>query len=553
MALVLVLIGIVSTGWGLAGNGGVAAVVMGMLSLVMGLGFLIFAYTARRSTASEGQSGGIESQITNIEKELKVASGSLGLISLDSDRLRSVEEEVESENQRWNDLKNIEKTHEDAVRASTQRKENLERISAALSKSEDRQAEAERDWKEWLTERGLMDSMSAESVLELFSTVDTARGRISRWKDSKKGVSDTQRDIDARKGGVVSLANQHGVEVDFEDPSTLIPAINELSHLLELAQGEANARRMDEATLVELKNRLEQETRSLKNAQDELDSLLKLGDTSDTEEFRRISASQEEFHRTQNELKEYRTRVERPFIVETDPAALRAEIGDRNKSALEESVQEKERRLQDIELNRDELKEESILSGTELSDLGSSEQVSQLLADREYLLEELRELGNEWSRYFLALRMLKDARSYNERERQPKVIQTASEFFKNITGSRYTHLLIPTGESKVLAVAADEGIKTAEQLSRGTREQMYLSLKMGAIQENSDQRLPVVVDDALVNSDPGRAAAAAEGIAKLSASNQVLIFTCHPALVGQFQKACPDAEVQKLGAPGSAA
>ncbi len=103
-----------------------------------------------------------------------------------------------------------------------------------------------------------------------------------------------------------------------------------------------------------------------------------------------------------------------------------------------------------------------------------------------------------------------------------------------------------------MAVAADEEMKSAEQLSRGTREQMYLSLKMGAIQENSDQRLPVVVDDALVNSDPGRAAAAAEGIAKLAAVNQVLVFTCHPALVAQFQKACPDAEVQKLGEPISA-
>ena len=83
---------------------------------------------------------------------------------------------------------------------------------------------------------------------------------------------------------------------------------------------------------------------------------------------------------------------------------------------------------------------------------------------------------------------------------------------------------------------------------------MYLSLKMGAIQENSQQNapLPVIVDDALVNSDPGRARAAAEGIAKLGATNQVLVFTCHPGLVGQFQKACPEAEVQKLGAAGAA-
>ena len=551
MALALALIGIASIGWGLAENGGLAAVVMGVLSLVIGFGLLIVAYTARRSSAAEGRSDGIESQITDIEKELKTASEFLGLTSSDPDRMRSVEEEIESENRKWDNLKNLEKTHEDAARASTQRKESLERISAALSESEDRQAEAERNWKEWLTERGLVGTMSGESVLELFSKVGTARSIVLGCNELQNRVSAIQQDIDEVRGLVVPLAQKHGVGVDSEAPSTLIPAIDALSQLMESAQGEANARKLDEAALMESKNRLEQETRSLKNAQDELDSLLKFGDTTDAEEFRRIAASQEEFQRIQGELEVYKTAVKKAFLVETDPDALRAEIGEQTKSALEENVQAKELRLQDIEVNRDDLREESTLSEKQLSELGGSDQVSQLLAEREYLLEELRELGNEWSKYSLALHMLATARSHNERERQPKRIQTASEFFKDITRSRYTGLRIPAGESKVLAVTSDSEIKSADQLSRGTREQMYLSLKMGAIHENSDQILPVIVDDALVNSDPGRAGAAAEGIAKLGSTNQVLVFTCHPALVSQFQKACPEAEVQKLDAPGN--
>ena len=548
MTLVLVLIGIGSAGWGLAGNGGVSAVVTGVLSLIIGLGFLIFAYTARKSAAPEGQPGGIEYQITKIEEELEGTAESLGLSSLDPTQLRMVEEEIETENRRWIDLKNFDRNHEDAVRASAQRKENFERTSAALSESEDCRTEAEGNWKKWLTERGLMDTMSGESVLELFSKVDTARIRVSSLKELQSRASAIQYDIDEIRGLVAPLAAQHEVEFDSEGPSTLIPAINELSHLLESAQGEAKARELDETTLVESKNRLEHETRSLTNAQDELDSLLKLGDTTDAEEFRRIAASQEDFQRCRDELEVYRTAIKRAFIVETDADALRTEIGGRTNSALEESVQETQRRLEDVELKRDELREESTLSENERSGLGSSEQVSELLADQEFLLEELRALGNEWSKYSLALWMLQTARSHHERERQPNIIQTASEFFKNITRSRYTGLRIPAGESKVLAVTAEGEVKQADQLSRGTREQMYLALKMGAIQENSQQNapLPVIVDDALVNSDPGRARAAAEGIAKLGDTNQVLVFTCHPTLVQQFQEARPDAQVHKL-------
>jgi len=253
MTLVLVLIGLGSAGWGLAGNGGISAVVTGVLSLIMGLGFLIFAYTARRSAASEGQPGGIEYQITKIEEELKGTSESLGLSSLDPARLRTVEEEIETENGRWNDLKNLEKTHQDAARASAQRKEDLERTSAALSESEDLRTEAEGGWKKWLTERGLTDTMSGESVLELFSKVETARIRVTSLRELQNRVSAIQDDIDEIRDLVAPLAQQHGVEFDSEGPSTLIPAINELSYLLESAQGEAKARELDETTLVEYK------------------------------------------------------------------------------------------------------------------------------------------------------------------------------------------------------------------------------------------------------------------------------------------------------------
>jgi uncharacterized protein YhaN len=56
----------------------------------------------------------------------------------------------------------------------------------------------------------------------------------------------------------------------------------------------------------------------------------------------------------------------------------------------------------------------------------------------------------------------------------------------------------------------------------------------------------VIVDDALVNSDPRRARAAAEGFARLVDTNQVLVFTCHPEISQLFREACPDAEVYKL-------
>lgn len=146
--------------------------------------------------------------------------------------------------------------------------------------------------------------------------------------------------------------------------------------------------------------------------------------------------------------------------------------------------------------------------------------------------------------------MLRLAREQYERERQPKVVQEAERFFSKVTGGRYTGLRAPVGESTINVISTTGEEKKPAQLSRGTREQLYLALRFGFVREYSQQvvALPVIVDDALVNFDPRRAQAAAEAFTELAETNQVLVFTCHPTFVDLFQKACPDAAIISLDA-----
>ena len=74
-------------------------------------------------------------------------------------------------------------------------------------------------------------------------------------------------------------------------------------------------------------------------------------------------------------------------------------------------------------------------------------------------------------------------------------------------------------------------------MSRGTREQLYLALRFGLILEFGEhaERLPVVVDEALINFDPERARYAAEAFARLAETHQVLVFTCHHFIVDLFE------------------
>jgi uncharacterized protein YhaN len=85
-------------------------------------------------------------------------------------------------------------------------------------------------------------------------------------------------------------------------------------------------------------------------------------------------------------------------------------------------------------------------------------------------------------------------------------------------------------------------------LSRGTREQLYLSLRFGLIREFGErtERLPVVVDEVLVNFDPKRAGRAARAFAELANTNQVLVFTCQPETVALFTDVASETQVIQI-------
>jgi uncharacterized protein YhaN len=91
-------------------------------------------------------------------------------------------------------------------------------------------------------------------------------------------------------------------------------------------------------------------------------------------------------------------------------------------------------------------------------------------------------------------------------------------------------------------------------LSRGTREQLYLALRFGLIDQFAERggTLPVAVDEVLVNFDPARAREAARGFARLAQRHQVIAFTCHPWVVELMQAAEPNARIWHLGSDGAA-
>ena len=148
---------------------------------------------------------------------------------------------------------------------------------------------------------------------------------------------------------------------------------------------------------------------------------------------------------------------------------------------------------------------------------------------------------------WLGMKLIDDTVEDFRRDHQPEQLRIASGYFARMTGGRYVRLQPSLdGGSKdgsFEGVSAAGVARAVSTMSRGTKEQLYLSLRFALMDEfgSRQESLPVVMDDVLVNFDPERAEAACQAIRDLSERHQVMFLTCHPQTVAYFADMSPGA------------
>jgi uncharacterized protein YhaN len=197
---------------------------------------------------------------------------------------------------------------------------------------------------------------------------------------------------------------------------------------------------------------------------------------------------------------------------------------------LIEAIDELNNRLKDHARKIGELKNE-IRRVEEKSDMAG------VMTGIETGKERLRKAAGEWITGRIALELLTGVKAEYEREKQPAVISNAARYFSSVTGGRYKRLHVSLGDKDVQVYDETGTFKTTGQLSRGAKEQLLVSLRLGFIDEyeKNAEPLPVIIDEILVNFDPGRAKRMAEVLSGFSKNRQLLLFSCHPETPGLFR------------------
>jgi uncharacterized protein YhaN len=204
--------------------------------------------------------------------------------------------------------------------------------------------------------------------------------------------------------------------------------------------------------------------------------------------------------------------------------------------------------LSDLEQRLVQVRHESGRVEERITMMEKSEERSRALSRQETILARIDEAAEQWAVITLCRALLDETRKVYETERQPEVLRQASSFFGVMTEHRYVRVIAPLDGGEIQVERIDGTRLAPQQLSRGTAEQLYLSMRLALVREyaNHVDPLPVVFDDIFVNFDPDRSRTSLKALEKLCATHQVLLFTCHPHLVKQVEETIPEAKVFSL-------
>jgi hypothetical protein len=184
------------------------------------------------------------------------------------------------------------------------------------------------------------------------------------------------------------------------------------------------------------------------------------------------------------------------------------------------------------------------------------QQIKQLADDRRPAEKRLELAGlvrriegqiERWRALAVTGSLLSRVQSSYERTHQPAALREATEYLSRMTGGKYIRVWTPLGEPELRVDEADGKSLSVEVLSAGTREQLFLALRLALVKLYAERgiRLPLVLDDVLVNFDDLRAQAAAEVLQEFTKQgHQVLVFTCHEHIARIFKRL--DADVREL-------
>jgi len=108
----------------------------------------------------------------------------------------------------------------------------------------------------------------------------------------------------------------------------------------------------------------------------------------------------------------------------------------------------------------------------------------------------------------------------------PKLTEQLSTNISEITNGKYKKVKFNDEQGMIVEIENGNYI-SAEKLSSGTIDQLYLSLRLAVIDAMAEEKIPIIIDEAFSHFDDNRLKNILKYINEKFGDRQLILFTCN--------------------------
>ncbi len=409
------------------------------------------------------------------------------------------------------------------------KKHSVEEAEKTLSDSKKEYIQTLKIWQNWLKDNRFSLEFDRNGIFNLIDSIRKVKELIREKENTEKELEHISERVCIfidRVNNILKLCNLEGASLD-----NISQSIHRLDDTLIKQKIFKDKTEHLEEKINELKTREKTIHDNICDIENNIKGLITEGGVKSSEEFRKqadIVQKKEILLKRKNALE---IQLARLIGSTREIEKFREEVATETDSIItDQSIEELENEITQLETKHSEYMQNLGAKKNQISELENNEKLGGLRLEEENLKARLKEALAEWSVNALCHTLLKKSMTIYERERQPFVLKHAGNYLNKITKQRYVHV-IKKADGNKLVVETPEGLqKSVTELSRGTAEQLYLSMRLAFIKEYANRvgTLPLIVDDILVNFDSQRAKTTIRLLNEISKENQIIMFTCHP-------------------------
>ena len=430
------------------------------------------------------------------------------------------EQRVEREEfalQRKRELKNL--LDDTAVR--------LKRTSDEIKGIEKDQANWIREWGQAIDGLGLKPDVHPEQATETFDQLVAFFGKFDDSEDLRKRIYGMDQVTDRFKKRVFEFADGIGFKRDGQEARSIAAQLNR--NLNETREARANLKNI-RTQEKEIKEEIENAKITIQTAQEQINTLKHQAAVKEIDDLEKAAESSQKKRELQQKLDTIEQELTRNGdglnIKDLEKEAVESDI-----DMIEGDLERVSSELQEHQANRDILRDQRQTIQNEIESKDGSAIAANASEEAEQQLATVVSGVEQYLRLQIAALMLEQRIEDYRKKNQAPVLARAGELFSKLTLGSYANLRDDLVGSKpiLLGVRPNDKEVPIEGMSEGSRDQLYLSLRLATLEQHlsKGEPIPFIVDDILMGFDDNRTKVCLEVLAELAASTQVLLFTHH--------------------------